>query len=45
VLVYPVHPNPNVQRVVREILADHPRIRLVDPLNHLEFIAAMDAAT
>lgn len=44
-LVYPVHPNPNVQRMAREALSGHDRIRLVDPLNHLEFIAAMDAST
>lgn len=44
-LVYPVHPNPNVQKTAREVLGDHDRIRLVAPLNHLEFIAAMDAST
>jgi len=44
-LVYPVHPNPNVGRMAREVLGEHPRIRLVAPLNHLEFIAAMDAST
>lgn len=40
-LVYPVHPNPNVQRVAREVLSGHPRIRLVEPLDHLTFVAAM----
>lgn len=44
-LVYPVHPNPNVGRVAQEVLGGHERIRLVAPLDHLEFIAAMYAAT
>lgn len=44
-LVYPVHPNPNVGRMAQEVLGGHDRIRLIDPLNHLEFIAAMDAST
>lgn len=43
-LIYPVHPNPNVTRVVQEILSGHPRIRLVDPMNHLDFVAAMSRA-
>ncbi len=44
-LVYPVHPNPNVRKAVEEVLQGHDRIRLVDPLDHMEFIAAMDAST
>lgn len=44
-LVYPVHPNPNVRRVAREVLSDHPRIRLIDPLDHMGFVAAMNAST
>ena len=32
--VYPVHPNPNVQAVVRETLARHPQIHLLPPLGY-----------
>jgi len=44
-VLYPVHPNPNVQTTVRKILSDHPRIRLVDALDYESFVAAMKAAT
>lgn len=44
-LVYPVHPNPHVQKVAREVLSGHPRIQLIPPMDHLQFIAAMDAST
>ena len=36
-IVYPVHYNPNVRKVVYEKLADKDRIHLLDPLNYLEF--------
>jgi UDP-N-acetylglucosamine 2-epimerase (non-hydrolysing) len=42
-IVYPVHPNPNVVSVVDRTLANHPRIRLVKPLDYPEFLAAMKA--
>jgi UDP-N-acetylglucosamine 2-epimerase len=41
-VVYPVHPNPNVRTVVSRLLAGHPRILLVDPLPYRSFIALMD---
>lgn len=40
-VLYPVHPNPNVAEVAREVLGDHPRIRLCAPLDYLPFVAAM----
>jgi UDP-N-acetylglucosamine 2-epimerase (non-hydrolysing) len=43
-LLYPVHPNPNVQEVAERILSGHPRIRLVAPLDYPDFVAAMQAA-
>ena len=43
-MLYPVHPNPNVRRVVEEQLAGHPRIRLVEPLEYPRFVAAMKAS-
>ncbi len=35
-IVYPVHLNPAVTGPAREILGDHPRIRLIDPLDVVE---------
>ena len=40
-VLWPVHPNPNVGEVVRDLLGLHPRIHLVGPLAYTEFIAAM----
>jgi UDP-N-acetylglucosamine 2-epimerase (non-hydrolysing) len=42
--LYPVHPNPNVRRVVFDALAGHPRIDLVEPLEYRAFVAAMKQA-
>ena len=36
-IVYAVHPNPAVREPANEILGDHPRIRLIDPLDVFEF--------
>ena len=43
--VYPVHLNPNVQKPVRRILGDHPRILLIEPLPYVPFVWLMDRAT
>jgi UDP-N-acetylglucosamine 2-epimerase (non-hydrolysing) len=43
-VLYPVHPNPNVRRTVDEMLGQHPRIRLIEPLDYQPFVAAMKAA-
>jgi len=43
-VLYPVHPNPNVQAVAHEILGGHPRIVLCPPLDYLPFVAAMQRA-
>jgi len=42
--VYPVHPNPNVRRPVAEILSDHPRIHLVDPVGYRAFVQLLRRA-
>jgi UDP-N-acetylglucosamine 2-epimerase (non-hydrolysing) len=42
--LYPVHPNPNVSDVAREMLAGHERITLCQPLDYLPFVAAMKRA-
>ncbi|MFB5759918.1 non-hydrolyzing UDP-N-acetylglucosamine 2-epimerase [Paenibacillus medicaginis] len=36
-IVYPVHPSPAVKEPAFEILGDHPRIRLIDPLDVVDF--------
>jgi UDP-N-acetylglucosamine 2-epimerase (non-hydrolysing) len=44
VLVYPVHPNPNVRGPAEELLSDHPRIRLTAPLDYLDLLYALKHA-
>lgn len=36
-VVYPVHKNPVVQEAAYRILGDHPRIRLIEPLDYRDF--------
>ena len=43
-LLLPVHPNPNVRRVVEARLGGRVRVELVEPLGYREFVAAMRAA-
>ena len=43
-IVYPVHPNPNVQDPVNRILAGHPNIRLIQPLDYVPFVSLMRRA-
>lgn len=42
-LLYPVHPNPNVRDVAHRVLGGHPAIRLVEPLDYPDMVAAMRA--
>jgi len=42
-LVYPVHPNPNVQDPVKKNLAAS-NVRLIEPLGYIEFVALMARA-
>lgn len=44
-VVYPVHPNPNVREPAHAMLADHPRISLVEPLDYFEFVDLMRQST
>ena len=41
-LVYPVHPNPNVQRTVYALLGSKARVHLVDPLEYRPFVHLMN---
>jgi UDP-N-acetylglucosamine 2-epimerase len=43
-IVYPVHLNPNVQRVAEAVLGSHDAIKLVPPLDYLPFIHLMRRA-
>ncbi len=45
VLVFPVHPNPNIKNRIDGLLGDHPRVRLVAPLGYVEFASAMARST
>ncbi len=38
---FPMHPNPNAREVAREILSDHPRIVLAEPLGYKELVSAL----
>ena len=43
-IVYPVHPNPNVQEPVNRILEGAERILLVEPLDYVSFVGLMRRA-
>lgn len=43
-LFFPVHPNPNVRGIAREILGKRERIHLLDPMDYSEFLALMKAS-
>jgi len=43
-IVFPVHPNPNVQAPVKRYLGFHPRISLIDPLDYVQFVDLMRQA-
>ncbi len=40
-IVYPVHPNPNVQHLAHQILGGTSRIHLIPPLEYVEFVHLM----
>lgn len=44
-ILYPVHLNPKVQDPAREFLSKHPRVHLTEPLDYLDLVAAIKAAT
>ncbi|MBI4810029.1 MAG: UDP-N-acetylglucosamine 2-epimerase (non-hydrolyzing) [Ignavibacteriales bacterium] len=43
-LVYPVHPNPNVQKKANEILSGVPRVHLIEPMEYRPFVQLMNKA-
>ncbi len=44
VIVYPMHPNPNVRRLVGDILSGNSRIVITPPPDYLDFVELMNAA-
>ncbi len=40
-ILFPVHPNPNVHEPVRAALGNHPRIRLLPPLDYVPFVRVL----
>ena len=43
-IVYPMHKNPAVREVVQRVLGDNPRVDLIEPLDYLPFVNAMERA-
>jgi UDP-N-acetylglucosamine 2-epimerase (non-hydrolysing) len=43
-IVFPVHPNPNVQAVVRPLLGNTERIHLIEPLDYPQFVWLLNSA-
>ena len=43
-IVYPVHPNPNVQEPVKKYLAGHANVLLIEPLTYVPFVDLMRRA-
>ncbi|MBV9123426.1 MAG: UDP-N-acetylglucosamine 2-epimerase (non-hydrolyzing), partial [Planctomycetes bacterium] len=43
-ILWPVHPNPSIQAVVKSYLAGLPRIHLCEPLPYGRFVSALQAA-
>lgn len=44
-LVVPMHKNPDVRRLLTEVLGDHPRVRLIEPPEYASFVRLMRRAT
>jgi UDP-N-acetylglucosamine 2-epimerase (non-hydrolysing) len=44
IVLFPVHPNPNIRSVTDEYLAHHDRIKLVSPFDYGPFVTAMKKA-
>ncbi|MGH7467015.1 MAG: non-hydrolyzing UDP-N-acetylglucosamine 2-epimerase [Longimicrobiales bacterium] len=41
IFLYPVHPNPEVRAAVQDVLLNHPRIKLTDPLDYFDLLYAL----
>ncbi len=43
-LFFPVHPNPSVREAAAAVLTGHPRIQLLEPLGHVDFLRLLASA-
>jgi UDP-N-acetylglucosamine 2-epimerase (non-hydrolysing) len=43
-IIFPVHPNPNVQVIVNEHLRDVPNVSLIEPVDYMRFVLLMQRA-
>lgn len=43
-LIYPVHLNPNVRKIVKQELENFERVTLTDPLSYIEFVSLMQGS-
>lgn len=43
-VLYPVHPNPNVRKVVDDVCGDRKNILLIEPVDYLHFVYLMQTA-
>ena len=41
-LIYPVHPNPNVQKAAKAVLGGVPRVHLIEPMEYRPFVQLMN---
>ena len=37
-ITFPIHPNPAVRNVADEVLREHPRLKIIEPLNYIPFL-------
>ncbi|MFS0738650.1 UDP-N-acetylglucosamine 2-epimerase (non-hydrolyzing) [Sphingomonas sp. 1P06PA] len=44
-VILPVHPNPAVMAAIADVLGNHPRVSLIEPLDYPAFVAVMRQAT
>lgn len=40
-VIFPVHKNPEVRKVVTEVLGSHPRVNLIEPMDYAPFVNLM----
>ncbi len=43
-VIFPVHKNPQVRKVVTELLGSHPRVKLIEPMDYEPFVNLMGRA-
>lgn len=41
-VIFPVHPNPNVRMIMRDMLSGHDNVAMIDPLDYPHFVRLLD---